>query len=101
MRGLDTVLVLCPNVVLLISISLTLSRLIGSVWPAENTGWFTTLKACAWNVNFRRSVMLKSFPAEASQSKYAGPLKAFNCRLPTSPGCGLQKPPGTAGVQPL
>src|ERR1019366_587150 len=34
-----------------------------------------------------------------SQLKKTGPLNALRGRLPTVPGCGLQKPPETRGVQ--
>src|SRR5579883_2222646 len=58
------------------------------------------LKASVRKVSFTFAVMSNSFDAVIFQSKYAGALNANCCRLPTSPGCGLQKPPETAGVHP-
>src|SRR5258708_25115329 len=91
------VFVLCPN-----RVSLMLKFAIpefGSTGTA-NTGWFVRLNASVRNCNLTFSVRSNCFDAVMFQLKYAGALKAFDCKLPISPGCGLQKPPGTAGVHP-
>src|SRR5579859_2358713 len=91
------VLVLWPNVVSLIW-KLASPELAST--GTANTGWFVRLNASVRKVSLIFSVMKNAFDAVMSQSKYAGALKALDCKFPISPGCGLQKPPGTAGVQP-
>src|SRR5258708_16961413 len=91
------VFVLCPNRVSLI-LKLVSPEFGSSGTP--KTGWFSTLNASVRKVSLVFSVRSNSLAAEVSQLKYAGALNAFDCKFPTSLGCGLQKPPVTAGVQP-
>src|SRR5882757_10237851 len=91
------VLVLCPKRV---SLMLKLAiREFGSTGTA-NTGWFVRLNASVRNCSLTFSVMSNCFDADMFQLKYDGALNALDCKFPTSPGCVLQKPPGTVGVQP-
>src|SRR5712692_5328922 len=67
--------------------------------PTAKVGWLGALNISTRNSSFFDSVIGKTFRMPRSQLKNAGPLKALRGRFPTVPGCGLQKPPETRGVQ--
>src|ERR1700737_5355560 len=68
-------------------------------FPTAKVWWVGALNISTRNSNFFDSVIGKPLRIPRSQLKNAGPLKALRGKVPTAPGCGLQKPPETRGAQ--
>ena len=58
-------------------------------------GWLSTLDAAAVKVNFARSVILKVFAIERCCILYPGPSSTNAPELPSVPGAGKVKQPGS------